>query len=96
MSSINTTFERAPGRTGRNQRGFTLIEAALATVIIGTGVLAIVLAQQAFCTILVLSVVREGGLVATGPGRARERAPQACGGLVGCLCFVASFSLTLV
>jgi len=31
-----------------NQRAFTLIETALATLIIGTGVLAIVLAQQAF------------------------------------------------
>ena len=30
------------------QRGFTLIESALATVIVGTGVLAIVSAQQAF------------------------------------------------
>ena len=35
-----------PRRGGR--RGFTLIEAALATVIVGTGVLAIVLAQQTF------------------------------------------------
>lgn len=31
---------------GRRRRGFTLIEAALATVIIGTGVLAIISAQQ--------------------------------------------------
>ena len=33
---------------GRPRRGFTLIEAALATVIIGTGVLAMVFAQQTF------------------------------------------------
>lgn len=32
----------------RQRRGFTLVEAALATVIIGTGVLAIVFAQQTF------------------------------------------------
>lgn len=31
-----------------NRRGFTLIESALATVIIGTGVLAMIFAQQAF------------------------------------------------
>jgi len=35
-----------PGRTGR--RGFTLIETALATIIVGVGVLSIVAAQQAF------------------------------------------------
>lgn len=35
-------------RPRRGRRGFTLIEAALATVIIGTGVLAIVAAQQAY------------------------------------------------
>jgi hypothetical protein len=35
-------------RTQRLRRGFTLVEAALATVIIGTGVLAIVFAQQTF------------------------------------------------
>ena len=39
---------RRPGRTVRARRGFTLIEAALATVIVGTGVLAIVFAQQTF------------------------------------------------
>ncbi len=39
--------ERLPTRT-RYRRGFTLIETALATVIVGTGVLAIVSAQQAF------------------------------------------------
>jgi hypothetical protein len=32
----------------RRSRGFTLIEAALATVIVGTGVLAIIAAQQAY------------------------------------------------
>ena len=38
-----------PGRTrGDARRGFTLIETALATVIVGTGVLAIVSAHQAF------------------------------------------------
>ena len=35
-------------RTAPGRRGFTLIEAALATVIIGTGVLAMVFAQQTF------------------------------------------------
>ncbi len=35
-------------RRSRRQGGFTLIEAALTTVIVGTGVLAIVEAQQAF------------------------------------------------
>lgn len=34
--------------TRHRQRGFTLIEAALTTVIVGTGVLAIVAAQQAY------------------------------------------------
>lgn len=37
-----------PTRHGRDTRGFTLIEAALATVIVGVGVLAIVEAQQSF------------------------------------------------
>lgn len=37
-----------PTRHGRDIRGFTLIEAALATVIVGVGVLAIVEAQQSF------------------------------------------------
>ncbi len=36
------------GRARRAARGFTLIETALTTVIVGTGVLAIVTAQQAF------------------------------------------------
>lgn len=37
-----------PRRRSASARGFTLIEAALTTVIVGTGVLAIVAAQQAF------------------------------------------------
>jgi type II secretory pathway pseudopilin PulG len=37
-----------PRRVARRRSGFTLIEAALATVIIGTGVLAILAAQQAY------------------------------------------------
>ncbi|MCP4834894.1 MAG: hypothetical protein GY895_09025 [Phycisphaera sp.] len=37
-----------PRRRAAGRRGFTLIEAALATVIVGTGVLAIVFAQQTF------------------------------------------------
>ncbi|MEM6333369.1 MAG: prepilin-type N-terminal cleavage/methylation domain-containing protein [Planctomycetota bacterium] len=45
LSFQTATRQRRP-RRGR--RGFTLIEAALATVIIGTGVLAIVAAQQAY------------------------------------------------
>ncbi|MCC5828811.1 MAG: hypothetical protein JJU36_05130 [Phycisphaeraceae bacterium] len=36
------------GRGGLRRRGFTLIEASLTTVIIGTGVLAIMAAQQAY------------------------------------------------
>ncbi|MEI7877635.1 MAG: hypothetical protein WCI96_06860, partial [Planctomycetota bacterium] len=36
------------GRISASARGFTLIETALATIIIGTGVLAIVSAHQAF------------------------------------------------
>jgi prepilin-type N-terminal cleavage/methylation domain-containing protein len=36
------------GRRSRSPRGFTLIETALATVIVGVGVLSIVAAQQAF------------------------------------------------
>ncbi|MCC7406762.1 MAG: hypothetical protein IT442_01740 [Phycisphaeraceae bacterium] len=38
----------SPRRRRRRRAGFTLIEAALTTVIIGTGVLAIVSAQQSF------------------------------------------------
>lgn len=39
---------RSPNRQMARARGFTLIEAALTTVIVGTGVLAIVAAQQAY------------------------------------------------
>ncbi|MBQ72600.1 MAG: hypothetical protein CMJ67_06810 [Planctomycetaceae bacterium] len=47
MDQIHSRCRRAPlSFSGR--RGFTLIEAALATVIVGTGVLAIVFAQQTF------------------------------------------------
>lgn len=38
----------APGARRRRRAGFTLIEAALTTVIVGTGVLSIVAAQQAY------------------------------------------------
>ena len=47
MRRINPV-SNARRRGGRPRRGFTLIEAALATVIIGTGVLAMVFAQQTF------------------------------------------------
>ena len=40
--------DRAHACVTRRRRGFTLIETALATVIVGTGVVAIVAAQQAF------------------------------------------------
>ena len=43
----STGTEQLPARP-RYRRGFTLIETALATVIVGVGVLAIVSAQQAF------------------------------------------------
>jgi len=43
-----TTPSRAPRRTRRAPRGFTLIESALATIIVGVGVLAMMSAQQAF------------------------------------------------
>ncbi|XAM01199.1 hypothetical protein OT109_07380 [Phycisphaeraceae bacterium D3-23] len=39
---------RHPPSRGRRAAGFTLIEAALTTVIVGTGVLAIISAQQAY------------------------------------------------
>ena len=39
---------KAAGRRAKPRRGFTLIETALATIIVGVGVLAIVAAQQAF------------------------------------------------
>ena len=46
---IRSAIGRRPSAVGRRrQAGFTLIEAALTTVIIGTGVLAIVAAQQAY------------------------------------------------
>jgi len=43
-----TTAAGTARRARRTARGFTLIETALTTVIVGTGVLAIVTAQQAF------------------------------------------------
>jgi hypothetical protein len=46
--SANHQITRSPDRQMRRSRGFTLIEAALATVIVGTGVLAIIAAQQAY------------------------------------------------
>jgi hypothetical protein len=47
MNRHPTPESRCPKRRGRAS-GFTLIEAALTTVIVGTGVLAIVAAQQAY------------------------------------------------
>lgn len=47
MNRYPTRKIRHPKRCGRSA-GFTLIEAALTTVIVGTGVLAIVAAQQAY------------------------------------------------
>lgn len=41
-------MKRTPTSTCSRARGFTLIETALATIIVGTGVLAIMSAQQAF------------------------------------------------
>ncbi len=47
--SGEATIKEASGGSARAQRrGFTLIETALATIIIGVGVIAIVAAQQAF------------------------------------------------
>ena len=43
-----TADRRSRCRRGRRHGGFTLIETALATIIVGVGVLAIVSAQQAF------------------------------------------------
>ena len=48
MSSASTRHPAAARRRHRRQSGFTLIEAALATVIISTGVLSILAAQQAY------------------------------------------------
>lgn len=48
MRVFNRQIMKSRNRQMRRQAGFTLIEAALATVIIGTGVLAIVAAQQAY------------------------------------------------
>ncbi|MEM9753322.1 MAG: hypothetical protein AAF916_08035 [Planctomycetota bacterium] len=48
MRRINRQTARSPDRHIRRSRGFTLIEAALTTVIVGTGVLALVGAQQAY------------------------------------------------
>ena len=45
-SQFHQTYPKR--RSKHTMRGFTLVEAALATVIIGTGVLAIVFAQQTF------------------------------------------------
>ena len=45
---MNHTTTHSSHGTRRSRRGFTLIETAMATVIIGTGVLAIVFAQQTF------------------------------------------------
>lgn len=46
---LNRQIARSPNRQIlRGRRGFTLIEACLTTVIVGTGVLAIVAAQQAY------------------------------------------------
>ena len=48
MNRYPTPDTRYPTRRHSRARGFTLIEAALTTVIVGTGVLAIVGAQQAY------------------------------------------------
>jgi hypothetical protein len=45
MNSESTGIKKTHGRN-RSRRGFTLVETALATVIIGTGVLAMISAQQ--------------------------------------------------
>jgi len=46
--TIQSGISRSRRRVAHARRGFTLIEAALTTVIVGTGVLAIVSAQQAY------------------------------------------------
>lgn len=48
MSSTAATRDQLRRRAGTADRGFTLIETALATIIIGVGVLAMVDAQQSF------------------------------------------------
>jgi len=49
MSPLHPTpYGLRPRRRSRRSAGFTLIEAALTTVIVGTGVLAIIAAQQAY------------------------------------------------
>ncbi len=48
MNHPPSTIAHPPSRRHRRARGFSLIEAALTTVIVGTGVLAIVAAQQAY------------------------------------------------
>ncbi|MBC24355.1 MAG: hypothetical protein CMJ32_10625 [Phycisphaerae bacterium] len=45
---FKTNAKNQGGRTGRKRHGFTLIETALATIIVGVGVLAIMAAQQNF------------------------------------------------
>ncbi|MCH2161447.1 MAG: hypothetical protein MK085_06190 [Phycisphaerales bacterium] len=48
MNAMTTTTGGLRCHAASGHRGFTLIETALATMIVGTGVLAIVLAQQTF------------------------------------------------
>jgi hypothetical protein len=48
MNHPPSTIHHPPSRRHRRAAGFTLIEAALTTVIVGTGVLSIVAAQQAY------------------------------------------------
>ena len=48
MNARDRWFRARLARARRARRGFTLLETALATVIVGVGVLAIVAAQQAF------------------------------------------------
>ncbi len=48
MSNASTHHPASARRRHRRQGGFTLIEAALATVIVSTGVLSILAAQQAY------------------------------------------------